>query len=131
MGLRLLAIDLRRFLRRESVVDLAAAFALGTTAVTLISTVVNSLVVFPVRNSNSGLVGGESGTFAIDHRVFDYEDVLFELLIAALVVAAVMAVVRLSRETLFGDKTFRECPHCLAEIPVGASVCSFCTRTVG
>ena len=28
------------------------------------------------------------------------------------------------------DSTVRQCPHCLSDIPVAASVCAFCTRDV-
>ena len=122
--------DLRRFLRTGSVVEIGAAFALATVGVELLAQFVNSFVIYPIQNTNVGVIGGDSGTFAIGHRLFEYENFLFQLLIVALVVGAVALVVRWNREGIFGDKTFTDCPHCLAEIPVGASVCSFCTREI-
>ena len=128
MLIRPLLDDLRRFLRTGSVIELGAAFALATVGVGFLSTVVNGLTVSPVNNSDSGVGLEGPGTFVIDHRVFDYEDTLFQLLIVGLVMAAVALVARWNREDIFGEKTFQSCPHCLAEIPAGASVCSFCTR---
>ena len=105
--MRGLSSDLRRFLRTSRVIELGAAFALATVGVETIATFVNSLIVSPVQNSDSNFSPAGGGTFAIDHRVFDFEDPLFQLLILALVVGAVMLVVRWSRDTLFGDEIFQ------------------------
>jgi hypothetical protein len=129
MNFRRLFDDLRRFARTSSVIELGSAFALATVGVTTISTFIRSLVITPINESGQSF-SGQLGTVNIGHRVFDYETPLFQLLIVALVVIAVGLVVRWNHEDIFGDETFLECPHCLAEIPAAASVCSWCTRDV-
>jgi large-conductance mechanosensitive channel len=122
--------DLRRFLKTDSVIELGAAFAIATAGVELVRTVVISLVQSPIDYSTSyfGSQSSAHGTFTIHGRVFDYEDPLIALLITVVVILAAGLVVRWSRSSVFADDLYGECPHCLAEIPIGASVCSFCTR---
>ena len=126
--------DLRRFLSARSVIEIGAAFAVATMGVRVISSFVNYLVVLPLHNSDGNDDFGGSlfsnGSVTIFHRIFGLESFLWDVVTFALVLGAVALIVRRNRETIFGDETFTECPHCLSEIPVEASVCSSCTRDV-
>jgi large-conductance mechanosensitive channel len=126
--------DLRRFLSARSLIEIGAAFALATIGVRVISSFVNYLVVLPLHNSDeSNDFGGSlfsNGSVTIFHRIFGLESFLWDVVTFALVLGVVALIVRRNRENVFGDETFTECPHCLSEIPVGASVCSSCTREI-
>ena len=54
-------------------------------------------------------------------------------LVTFLIIALVLFLVVRAVERVMPTKPEerRECPHCLASIPLGASVCQFCTRDVG
>jgi large conductance mechanosensitive channel len=122
--------DLRRFLKTDSVVELVSAVAIGFALFGLIQAVVDDLIRAPIDEGAGGLAGftEEHGYVTIGGRLFDYEDPLFALAIFGVVLLAVALVIRWSRQSIFADDLYDSCPHCLAEIPVGALVCSFCTR---
>jgi large conductance mechanosensitive channel len=120
--------DLRSFFERATVVELVLGFAFATTVVSVISALVDGLVVAPIRSSG----GDESGPLdaVIAGRAFEFAYILQTglVLIAVTLIAAV--VLRRADEALWEEGATRSCPHCLSEIPGEASVCSYCTRDV-
>jgi large conductance mechanosensitive channel len=129
--------DFREFILRGNLVELAVAFVIGAAFAALVEALVRDFVT-PLISAIGGKPNFEELTFTINHSVFTYGDFL-DYLISFLVIAAVVfylvvkptnaLLARLKTEPPV-DETVQQCPHCLSDIPVAASVCAFCTRDV-
>ena len=113
--------DLRRYLQRTPVLQLAAGLALAKAALAFLSYLVYSGVVVPISFGGGFDFGFGFGFFSAAGRTFEWLEPAAHLLVLGAVVALAYAVTRRSLEG---------CPHCLAEIPSGAPVCRSCTRDV-
>ena len=120
--------DLRDFLSRNSLLELAVAVLVGFAALHLIESVVNGLVVTPIREGGGAFSQVSNGGVVIFGRFFDWLSPLESLLTFAIVLAFVALVVRWGEDVVFAEGDTRACPHCLSEIPEAAAVCSYCTR---
>lgn len=128
--------EFKQFLLRGNVVDLAVGIVIGGAF--------NVVVMALVKDFITPLVGAifsmpkEAMRFRVGAATFlvgDFLDALISFLIVAavvffLVVKPVNYLVERSRQEDSPDPTTRKCPHCLSEIPVGASRCAFCTSDV-
>ena len=128
--------DFKAFILRGNVVDLAvgvvigAAFAAVVTA--LVEGIFTPLLAIPGETNFGDL------DFTIGGGVFQYGNVInaaisFLVIAAAvffLVVKPVNALMARRKTEPDVESTTTECRHCLSSIPVGASVCAFCTREV-
>lgn len=130
--------DFRDFILRGNLVALAVAFVIGGAFTYLVEALVRDFIT-PLIGAIGGNQNFETLTFTLHHSVFLYGDFL-NWLIAFLLVAAVLffLVVKPTNALMDRMKTeppvneaVQQCPHCLSEIPVAASVCAFCTRDVG
>src|SRR5690348_8986680 len=124
--------DFKAFLLRGNLVDLAVAVVVGVAFGAVVTAFVGDLVT-PLIAAIGGKPDFSSLTFTINHSTFRYGDFL-NALISFVIIAAVVffAVVKPVNAIMARRKSeepaVRSCPHCLSEIPVAASVCSFCTR---
>ena len=108
-------------LAHGGIAELAALFALVFAAFEL----VNSVAEVAVTAIQQQLVDPESGGSGFDFRIAGTEFDLYVVVQATaaliLIGALLFAVWRLTR------RESRECPDCRSEIPIGASVCRYCT----
>jgi large conductance mechanosensitive channel len=128
--------DFKAFILRGNVVDLAVGVVIGAAFAAVVDALVEGiftqLLAIPGETDFSAL------TFEIGGGVFKYgaviQAVISFLVIAAavffLVVRPVNALMARRKTEPDVESTTKDCAHCLSSIPVGASVCAFCTRDV-
>jgi len=122
----------RDFIMRGNVVDLAVAVVIGAAFGAVITSFVND-VLMQVIAAIGGQPDFNSLSFKIGEGVIKYGAFLNALITFLLIAAAVYFVVVLpmnklaERRAKGQDPTTKECPHCLSEIPVGATRCPHCT----
>ena len=127
--------DFKEFLLRGNLVELAVAFVIGAAFAALVEALVRDLVM-PLIAAIGGQPNFETLTFTLNHSVFTYGDFINFLVAFLLIAAVVFFLVVKPVNTLMArrktepplDETVRQCPHCLSDIPVAATVCAFCTR---
>ncbi len=129
--------DFKEFILRGNLVELAVAFVIGGAFATVVQALVRDFIT-PLIGAIVGSQAFFNLTFTVNHSVFRYGDFLNWLIAFVLIAAVVFFLVvkptnalraRLKTEPPV-DETVRQCPHCLSQIPVEASVCAFCTRDV-
>jgi large conductance mechanosensitive channel len=129
--------DFREFLLRGNLVDMAVGVVIGLAFGTLITALVTDLITPLIA-----AIGGQPDFSALKFRVngsqFRY-GAFIDALIAFVVIAAVVffLVVKPVNRLMQRYRTEPEvdtpttaCPHCLSQIPIGASRCAFCTQAV-
>jgi large conductance mechanosensitive channel len=122
----------RDFIMRGNVVDLAVAVVIGAAFGAVITSFVND-VLMQIIAAIGGQPDFSSLSFKIGEGVIKYGAFLNALITFLLIAAAVYFVVVLpmnklaERRAKGQDPTTKECPHCLSEIPVGATRCPHCT----
>lgn len=128
--------DLKAFLLRGNVVDLAVAVvigaAFGAVVNALVKDLVTPIVAIPGRADFSNL------RFTINGSVFRYGD-FFNAVVTFLtvgtavflfVVRPVNALMRRHKTEPDVERATRDCPECLSAIPAAARRCAFCTAEV-
>ena len=128
--------DFKAFILRGNVVDLAIAVVIGTAFGALVTSFVENLltplIAIPGTKDFSDLA------FTISGSTFGYGNVINALISFLLIAGAVFFFVVKPVNALMARRktepdvvsTTKDCVHCLSSIPVGASVCAFCTRDV-
>jgi large conductance mechanosensitive channel len=128
--------DLKAFLLRGNVVELAVAVvigaAFGAVVTALVKDLITPLIAIPGRTDFSAL------HFSIRKSSFAYGDFLNALIsFVSIATAVFFFVVRPVNALMARRKTepdvesvTKDCEHCLSSIPVAARVCAFCTREV-
>ncbi len=130
--------DFKDFLLRGNLVTTAVAFVMGVAFAAVVTGLVADLIT-PLIAAIGGNPNFAKLHFTVHHSHFLYGAFL-NALITFVVIAAVLFFLvvkpvnalmdRMKTEPPI-DETVKDCPHCLSSIPVGASVCMFCTRDVG
>ena len=129
--------EFRAFILRGNLVDLAVAVVIGAAFTTVVNAFVKDLVT-PLIAAIGGERDFSALSFEINGSQFLYGDfinaALTFLIVAAVVFFFVVKPVnalldRFQTEQPVEEET-RECPHCISQIPVRASRCSFCTSEV-
>ncbi len=128
--------EFRQFLLRGNVLDLAVAVVIGAA----FTTVVNSLVTDLLTPLIAAIVSAPNFSeldFTINESRFTYGNFLNALINFVLVAAAIfffvvkpvnMFMARIRRGETPPDPTTRPCPECLAEVPIAAKRCMYCTQ---
>jgi large conductance mechanosensitive channel len=126
--------DFKAFILRGNVVDLAIAVVIGTAFGAVVTSFVENLLTPLV--AIPGTADFSDRKFTISGSDFLYGK-FFNAAIAFLLIAwAVFFFVVKPVNVLMArrktepdvESVTRDCPHCLSSVPVGASVCAFCTR---
>jgi large conductance mechanosensitive channel len=128
--------DFKAFILRGNVVDLAIAVvigaAFGAVVTSLVEDVFTELLAIPGETSFAALkwdVGGGE----IRYGEFINAVIAFLTIAAVIflfVVKPVNALMARRKTEPEVESTTKDCPYCMSSIPVGASVCAFCTRDV-
>jgi len=128
--------DFKAFILRGNVVDLAIAVVIGTAFGALVTSFVENLltplIAIPGTRDFSDL------DFTISGSTFRYGNVINAHIAFLLIAGAVLFFVVKPVNALMArrktepevESTTKDCAYCLSSIPVGASVCAFCTRDV-
>ncbi len=128
--------DFKAFILRGNVVDLAIAVvigaAFGAVVTSLVEDVFTPLLAIPGKTDFSQL------SWTIGGGVIKYGSFLNALLaflsiafvVFFFVVKPVNALMARRKTEPDVESTTKDCAYCLSSIPVGASVCAFCTREV-
>lgn len=127
--------DFKEFLLRGRLVDTAVGIVFGVAFAAVVTALVADLIT-PLIAAISGNHSFADVSFTIHHSQFLY-GAFINALITFIVIAAVVFyfVVKpvnalMARNAPPIERTTRECPECLSEIPIAAHRCAFCTAEV-
>lgn len=129
--------DFKEFLLRGNLVDMAVGIVVGVAFAAVITAFVSDLIT-PLIAAIGGKHDFSSLTFTVHKSRFLYGSFI-NALVSFLLVAAVMfwlvikpvnQLMNMRRTETPVEKTTRECPECLSEIPRAARRCAFCTASV-
>ncbi len=140
--------EFREFIERGNVLDMAVGIIIGAAFGTVISSLVNDIIMPPIGLALGGvdfanlfitLGSGQYSTLAeaqaagaatINYGLF-INNVITFLIVAFAVFVLVRAVQRMQaakrEEPAPEEPTTRKCPECLSEIPIEARRCAYCT----
>ena len=135
---RVLVKDFKEFLLRGNLVDMAVGIVIGVAFAAVVTALVSDLVT-PLIAAIGGKPDFSGLSFTINKSHFLYGDFINALItfvviagvIFFLVIKPVNALMRRYKTEPAVDAATQACPHCLSEIPIGASRCAFCTQEVG
>ncbi len=129
--MRKLFDDFKAFALQGNLLELAIAFVLGVAFAAVVNSFVND-VIMNILAAIGGKPDFSELTFSIGDGVIRYGNFLTAL-VTFIVIAFVLFLVVQAVQRASGPKTTErmDCPHCLSSIPVGARVCSACTRDIG
>ncbi len=133
--------DFKEFIMRGNVLDLAVAVIIGAAFGTVISSLVNDIIMPPIGlllggvdfsnlfiNLGPGTYDSlaeaqAAGAATINYGLF-LNNIITFLIIALAVFLVIRAVKRFQKEP---EATTKTCPECLSDIPIGATRCAHCT----
>jgi len=122
----------RDFISRGNVVELAVAVVIGAAFGALVTSLVTDLVT-PLIAMIFGKPDFSALSFTINDAEFKYGSFLnavftFVTIAAAIYFLVVVPMNKLEERRKRGaDPEEKECPHCLTEVPFGATRCPACT----
>ncbi len=125
----------RKFLLRGNLIELAVAVVIGAAFGAVVTSLVKDLIT-PLIAAIGGKPNFANLFFTVNKSKFLYGDFINALIAFAIIAAVVYflvvsPVVRLlARLQRSQEVTERACPECLADIPVKATRCMYCTTTV-
>lgn len=125
--------DVKRFLLRGNVVDLAVAVVVGAAFGSVVTSLVEDLIT-PLIAALVGEPDFSALAFTVNGSVLQYGsflNALFAFVTIAtavffLVVRPVNAVISRARTEDTPDPTTKKCPECISEIPIAATRCAHC-----
>ena len=128
--------DFKAFILRGNVVDLAIAVvigaAFGAVVESLVKDIFTPLLAIPGKTNFEDLKwtvgGGEIKYGSFINTVIAFLSIAF--VVFFFVVKPVNLLMARHKTEPEVESTTRDCAYCLSSIPVGASVCAFCTRDV-
>src|SRR5438552_1958743 len=110
--------DARAFLSRSTVTELLIAFGIAGAIFAFVNELVQGWIVLPATQSASSFPGAGPLSFVIDGRVFNSLGIVSSGAALLILFAAAALWVRLNRAALSpNEEEYRDCPHCLSEIP--------------
>jgi large conductance mechanosensitive channel len=121
--------DFKSFVLRGNLLELAVAFVLGIAFAALITSLVDDVIMQLVA-AIAGRPDFSELTFSIGSGVIRYGAFLTALVTFLIIGAVLFLIVRAVQRLVPPKAATRDCPSCMPSIPLGASVCAFCTREV-
>jgi large conductance mechanosensitive channel len=122
--------DFKAFAIQGNLLELAVAFILGVAFAAVVNSFVNDILMNIIA-AVAGKPDFSDLTFSIGDGVIRYGSFL-NALVSFLIIALVLFLIVRAVQRATGPKPAErhECPHCLSSIPVGATVCAYCTNEV-
>ncbi len=128
--------EFKAFILRGNVMDLAVAVVIGAAFGRVVTAIVENLLTPLIGIPGEANFGERK--FTISGSDFLYGNVINAIISFLLIAAAVFFFVVKPVNALMArrktepdvESTTKDCSYCLSSIPVGASVCAFCTRDV-
>jgi len=120
--------DLRSVIGTRTAVELTASIAVALAVFQLVHGLVTDFVISPLSFTRNA--AAPPLTFDIGGRYFYYADSLSYGITLVLVTLLLALVISIVRPRLWDEIDMRNCPFCLSEIPVAASVCGACGREI-
>lgn len=128
--MRSLWSEFKAFALQGNLLELAIAFILGVAFAAVVNSLVND-VLMNIVAAVAGKPDFSNLSFSIGDGVIRYGRFLTALVTFLIIAFVLFLIVRaMQRVTRPRPAERTDCPHCLSSIPVGARVCSFCTREV-
>lgn len=140
--------EFKTFIMRGNVMDMAVGIIIGAAFASIVSSLVDDVLMPPIGlllggvdfsnlflTLQEGVPGApyaslaaaqEAGAVTINYGVFINAVVTF-LIVALAVFLLIRWVNRLKGPAPEPEVTTKTCPHCLMEIPIGATRCAHCT----
>jgi large conductance mechanosensitive channel len=143
--------EFKEFAMRGNVVDMAVGIIIGAAFGTIVSSVVNDVIMPPiglllgnVDFSNLFIVlkdGAAPGPYAslaaaksagaVSLNVGVFINAIINFVIVAFAVfLLIRSINKLRQAPATAEPTTKTCPHCLSTIPIKATRCAFCTSTL-
>ena len=128
--------EFKAFILRGNVVDLAVGVVIGAAFAAVVTALVEGI--FTPLLAIPGETNFGELKFTIGGGEFMYGNVINAVISFLVIAAAVFFLVVKPVNALMArrktepdvESTTKDCTYCLSSIPVGASVCAFCTRDV-
>ena len=130
--------EFKEFVLRGNVIDLAIAVVIGAAFGAVVTALVKDLITPLIA-----AIGGQPDFSAIKFTIHNSQFLIGDFInavIAFLIIAAVIfflvvkpmnaLIERAQRSKTTPAPTTFKCPHCLSEIPLGATRCAYCTQEV-
>lgn len=133
--------EFREFAMQGSVMDLAIGVVIGASFGKIVTSLVDDVIMPPVGLLMGGVnfadlkltlkeAAGETPAVAINYGAF--LQVVIQFLIVAWVIFMIVKAInsakaRVTKPVAVTEPVVKECPYCLAEIPIKATKCQFCT----
>ncbi len=126
--------EFKAFLLRGNVVDLAVAVVIGAAFKTVIDSLVADIIT-PIIAAIGGQPDFSALHFTINDSRFSYGNFINVVVAFVIVAAAIFFIVVKPMNAMLARRqqtaevpTTRPCPQCLAEVPIAATRCQFCTQ---
>jgi large conductance mechanosensitive channel len=128
--------ELKAFLMRGNIVDLAVAVVIGAAFGAVVTALVEDIIT-PLIAAIGGNQDFSGLKFTINNSEFLYGDFINKVInfivvgttIFFLVVKPMSSLMaRRSRGEPVADPTTRTCPECLSEVPIAAHRCAYCAQ---
>jgi large conductance mechanosensitive channel len=126
--------DLKKFIMRGNILDLAVAFILGASFNSVVQSLVKNMLT-PIISAIGGQPNFANYYFSINHSKFLYGDFVNSLISFIIIVLALffLIVQPLNKLIAYSKKhktpiesTDKKCPECLSVIAKAATRCAFC-----
>jgi large conductance mechanosensitive channel len=127
--MRTLLVDFKSFLLRGNLLELAVALVLAIAFAAVVSSFVDD-VLMQIIAAIFGKPNFNDLTFNLGDGVIRYGAFLTALVTFLIIAAVLFLIVRAIQRLAPPKADVRDCPSCMSSIPLGASVCPFCTREV-
>ncbi len=122
--------ELKAFVMRGNVLDLAIAVIIGGAFGKIISSLVNDILM-PLIGLIIGGIDFSGLAFTVGNAKVTYgnfiNNIIDFLIIAFVIFMMVKGVNATKKAPLPEDPTTKECPHCFTTIPIKATRCPHCT----
>ena len=122
--------EFKEFINRGNVIDLAVAVVMGGAFGKIVSALVEN-VITPLIGAVLGGIDFSSASVTLsggaELQYGLFIQAVIDFLIVSFVIFMIVKQINRFKKPVEEEVTTKECPHCLTEIPLGATRCPNCT----
>lgn len=122
--------EFKEFINRGNVIDLAIAVVMGGAFGKIVSALVDN-VIMPLIGVVLGGIDFSSASVTLsggaELQYGLFIQAVIDFLIVSFVIFMIVKQINRFKKPVEEEVTTKECPHCLTEIPLGATRCPNCT----